>query len=150
MDINKVPRTDLSTLGMFIHVFTFERKVEVEEGERILKSGVKVGEKDHEPSPKKVKPNEWAAPGSNSNQGGKCRGKFSRMGARNNSQSQSEKMVASAPPKMGNGISGGSKLMGDAQKAFSAHINDIGIVDKVQILDNFEDSDTKCETLNDN
>jgi hypothetical protein len=53
------------------------------------------------------------------------------MGAGNNSQSQSEKMVASTPPKMGSRITGGSKLMGDAQKAFSAHVNDIGIVDKV-------------------
>jgi hypothetical protein len=71
------------------------------------------------------------------------------MGAGNNSQSQSEKMVASAPPKMGSRITGGSKLMGDAEKAFSAHVNDIGILDIVQIPDNFEDFDTESETLSD-
>jgi hypothetical protein len=43
------------------------REVEVEECERTLKSGVKVGEKDHQPSPKKFKPNEQVALGSNSN-----------------------------------------------------------------------------------
>jgi hypothetical protein len=43
------------------------REVEVEEGERTLKSGVKVGEKDYQPSPKKFKPNEQAAPRSNNN-----------------------------------------------------------------------------------
>jgi hypothetical protein len=90
MDVTKVPRTARSTLGLFIHEFTFEREVVVEEGERTLKSGIKVGEKDHQPFPKKLKPTNQSTPRS-TNQGDRFGGKFSIMEARNNSPSQTKK-----------------------------------------------------------
>jgi hypothetical protein len=70
------------------------------------------------------------------------------MGAgRDNSQSQSEKVMASAPPKMGSGKTIGTKLMGDAQKAFKQQINVSDNEDRVQIPDNFEESDTESDTF---
>jgi hypothetical protein len=147
MDVTKVPRTATSTLGMFIHEFIYEREVLVEEGEKTLKSGIKVGDKQ-QPSPKKSKPNDQAAPGSNTSHGERSSRKFSRMGAgRDNSQSQSEKVMASAPPKMGSGKTIGTKLMGDAQKAFKQQINVSDNEDRVQIPDNFEESDTESDTF---
>jgi hypothetical protein len=54
MDVmTKVPRTARSTLGLFIHEFTYEREVEVDESEKTLKSGIKVSGKNHQPTPKK-------------------------------------------------------------------------------------------------
>lgn len=47
MDVTKVHRTARSTLGLFIHEFTYEREVEVDESEKTLKSGIKVGDKNH-------------------------------------------------------------------------------------------------------
>lgn len=79
-DITKVLRTAQSTSGMFIHEFTFEREVVVEENQRTLRSAVKVGEKDHQPSTKKFKADDKSALRSNTSQGKKSFGKFFRMG----------------------------------------------------------------------
>lgn len=134
MDVTKVPRTARSTLGLFIHVFTFEREVEVEEGERFLKSGIKVGDRDGQSSPKRFRSNDHSVPGSSNNQDGKKSGKFSRIGAGGNSQSQSEKLVESAPPKMGKTQGGSTKLMGDAQRAFHVNAEKMGPEEKFRFL----------------
>ena len=42
-DVTKVPKTTEGTLGMYIIDFGFEREVPEVRGERLLKSGIKVG-----------------------------------------------------------------------------------------------------------
>lgn len=48
-DVSKVPKTTESALGMYMIDFGFEREVHETSGERMLKSGVKVGD-DVQPS----------------------------------------------------------------------------------------------------
>lgn len=62
-DVTKVPRTAQSTLGLFIHEFTYEREVEVEENEKMFKGGIRVSSNDQQP---KSKDDDKSAPGSNS------------------------------------------------------------------------------------
>lgn len=115
MDVTKVPRTARSTLGLFIHEFVYEREVEVDQNEKILKSGIRVGDKDHQSSPKRNRDEDKSTQGKNTNLGEKFTGKLSRMGNdKDNNHSQSDKMVALAPPKMKSGINRGSKLTSDA------------------------------------
>lgn len=54
-DITEVPRTAESTLGLFLHDFTFEREVEIEAPTRTLQSGIRITEGEHPPPPKKFK-----------------------------------------------------------------------------------------------
>jgi len=69
------------------------------------------------------------------------------MGAgQSNSHSQSNKMVTSAPPKFGRGNFMGNNLMSDAQKISILQVGNDDR-DKIQIPDNFEDSDTESETF---
>jgi hypothetical protein len=62
-DVTKVPRTAQSTLGLFIHEFTYEREVEVEENEKMFKGGIRVSSNDQQP---KSKDDDKSALGSNS------------------------------------------------------------------------------------
>jgi hypothetical protein len=150
MDVTVLPRTTQSTLGLFIHEFVYEREVKVDQNKKMLKSGIRVGDKDHESSPKRSRNDDKSTQGLNTNLGDKCLGKFSRMGNdKDVNHSQSDKMAASAPPKMGSGSSKGYKLMSDAQKSFNRHVNDNDGEGRVQIPNNFEDSNTESETFSD-
>lgn len=100
LDVAKVPSTARCNLGMNIHIFVFEREVEVEETGRALKSGIVVGN-SNQPSPKRSKPNESYDDKSGTPSGGKSASKFARAGAgyQQNNQSQSDMITKSAPAK---------------------------------------------------
>ena len=53
-DVSKVPKTAEGTLGLYIFDFEFEREIPDGKGERMLKSGIKVGE-DAQPPQKRPK-----------------------------------------------------------------------------------------------
>lgn len=77
-DITKVPKKAESTLGLFLHDFTFEREVEVDGTGKTLSGGIKVGDKDYQPSPKKHKTGDFTGQSSIPH-AEKSTGKFSRM-----------------------------------------------------------------------
>jgi len=137
-DVSKVPKTVEGTLGMYIIDFEFEREVPEGKGERMLKSGIKVGE-EAQPPPKRSKANNVSdsqrAPDTESNiseQPKQDQGKSSGK--------QAQAMYWSAPPKIDFNRRSQSKLMADAQKAFS--IPNVGEAsDRVHIPDTLEDSD---------
>jgi len=56
-DVSKVPKTAEGTLGLYIIDFEFEREIPDGKGERMLRSGIKVGE-DAQPPQKKKNPKE--------------------------------------------------------------------------------------------
>jgi hypothetical protein len=51
-DVTKVPRTAEGTLGMYLIDFRFERELPEGNGEKVLKSGIKVGDDNQHPNKK--------------------------------------------------------------------------------------------------
>lgn len=149
-DVTKVPHSAESTLGLFIHDFIFEREVEVEVSGKNLKSGIKIGDSDSQASPKKHKVDPKIGSNINvHNQAGE-NGRFNRKGADvDNKQSQSENIMASAPSKLETAKQRGAKLMSDAQKVYKSQWQDTEEEGRVQIPENFDDSESESETFSD-
>lgn len=76
--MSKVPKSAERTLGLFLHDFHFEREFLNDGGDRTLSSGIKVGDKDQQPPPKRYKSDDIVGQSSNT-QGGKSSSKFFRI-----------------------------------------------------------------------
>lgn len=142
-DITKVPKMAEGTLGMYIIDFEFKREVSDNNGERMLKSGIKVGEE--QPPPKRSKPDQ--APENQkmaSKQSDKSASDKQDQGK--SSGKQTQEVYWSAPPKIDFNRRSQSKVMSDAQKAHIAP-NDREDNDKVHIPETFEDSDTDSDSF---
>jgi hypothetical protein len=134
-DITKVPRKAKGTLGLAIHYFIFEREVQQSESGRVLSSGIRVGESDTQPPPKKQK-----VESSNAKQliASVEQHLPNISGAKNGKQ-----VCTSAPPKCM--VKPASPLpMETNAKEIVIHDDQN---DKVHIPETFDDSDAESETL---
>lgn len=99
-DVFKVPKTAESTLGLFLHDFTFEREVYEENKEKVLKSGIKVSESDQPPF-KKFRSDEENTSHSHAETTELAGKKLSNVDCRKDERNnRNDKTYNSAPPKL--------------------------------------------------
>jgi hypothetical protein len=114
-DVTRVPKTAKATLGMCITDFGFEREIPEAKGDKILKSGIKVGD-DQPPPSKRAKPN--ASPEKPNEEKSKDSDQHT-AGSEKGYGKQVQYESCSAPPKIDFTRRSQTKLLADAQEAYN-------------------------------
>lgn len=144
-DITKVPRTAESTLGLFIHDFSFEREINDGNQEDLLKNGIRIGEGDQPPH-KKSKTDIQEAKSSHAETAESSGRKLVRMESGQGCKEGGDKRSAYALAKAVSNKRRNRKFMSDAQKSFGKNNVDEG-EDKVHTPEILEESESESESF---
>jgi hypothetical protein len=130
-DVTKVPRTAKGTLGMYLIDFGFERELFEGNGEKVLKSGIKVGD-DNQHLNKKSKTDVISG---NQHKGSGARSTELSLENKESRKDHGKQQVYwSTPPNIDSKRKSQTKFMADAQKAYK-ELGDEEKGEKVHIPD---------------